>query len=361
MGDLSRCRVLVAHNPVVFDEDDPATADVLTQVCVVEEALALAGVPCERVVVVGGRPWESPAIAAIARRAVPSFGGSRRSLRAAPLEPHAKTPVVFNLVEAPPGVPEVGTGNAAALELMGIPFTGSSSSTICLTTDKLVTRAVLAAAGLPVAPGGRLDPGAEVLARVPPPWIVKPAWEDASVGLEGNPVCKTREAALARTAFLAERFPDEPVLVERFLAGRELNVSLLSRRDAAGVEVLPVAEIAFVDFPPDVPPFVGFEAKWHTDSFAYDHTPRRFPDEAADGPLLARAREVALAAWEVCRGGDGYGRVDLRADEEGRLYILEVNANPCIDADAGFMAAAERGGLTRREVIERIVAAALRS
>jgi len=361
MGDLSRCRVLVAHNPVVLDEDDPATADVLTQVCVVEEALAQAGVPCERAVVTGGRPWESPAIAAAARPAVPSFGGSLRGLRATPTgSSDAATTVVFNLVEAPPGVPEVQSGNAAALELMGIPFTGSGSSMICLTTDKLVTRAVLAAAGLPVAAGGRLDAGAEVLARVPPPWIVKPAWEDASVGLEGNPVCATREAVLARAAVLAERLPGEPVLVERFLAGRELNVSLLSRRDAAGVEVLPVAEIAFVDFPPGVPAFVGFEAKWHTSSFAYTHTLRRFPDESEDGPFLARARELALAAWQACGGGEGYGRIDLRADEEGRLHILEVNANPCIDADAGFMAAAERGGLTPRDVIERIVAAAVR-
>jgi len=361
MGDLSRCRVLVAHNPVVLDEDDPATADVLTQVSVVEEALAQAGVPCERAVVTGGRPWESPAIAAAARPAVPSFGGSLRGLRASPANrPDAATTVVFNLVEAPPGVPEVQSGNAAALELMGIPFTGSGSSMICLTTDKLVTRAVLAAAGLPVAPGGRLDSAAEVLARVPPPWIVKPAWEDASVGLEGNPVCATREAVLARAAILAERLPGEPVLVERFLAGRELNVSLLSRRDAAGVEVLPVAEIAFVDFPPGVPAFVGFEAKWHTSSFAYTHTLRRFPDDSEDGPFLARARELALAAWQACGGGEGYGRIDLRADEEGRLHILEVNANPCIDADAGFMAAAEQGGLTRRDVIERIVSAALR-
>jgi D-alanine-D-alanine ligase len=366
MGDLSRCRVLVAHNPVVLDEDDPATADVLTQVSVVEEALAQAGVPCERAVVTGGRPWESPAIAAAARRAVPSFGGSLRALRASSdaqretHRPDGATTVVFNLVEAPPGVPEVQSGNAAALELMGIPFTGSGSSMICLTTDKLVTRAVLAAAGLPVAPGGRLDPGAEVLARVPPPWIVKPAWEDASVGLEGNPVCATREAVLARAAVLAERLPGEPVLVERFLAGRELNVSLLSRGDVAGVDVLPVAEIAFVDFPPGVPPFVGFEAKWHTSSFAYTHTLRRFPDEAVDGPFLERARDLALAAWQTCGGGEGYGRIDLRADEEGRLHILEVNANPCIDADAGFMAAAERGGLTRRDVIARIVAAALR-
>jgi D-alanine-D-alanine ligase len=328
--------VLVAHNPV-GPADDPSTADVLAQVALVEDALALLGIPAERAAVVDGRPWESPPIAAARATGVPG-------------EPRT---VVFNLVEAPPGAPYIHTGNAAALELMGIPFTGSPSSVLWLTTDKLVTRAVLAAAGLPVAPGGRLDPAdPEVLARVPPPWIVKPAWEDASVGLEGNPVCETVDAALARAALLARRFPGQPVLAEQFLTGRELNVSLLA--DYPEVQALPVAEIAFVDFPAELPPVVGYEAKWQEGSFAYAHTPRRFPEEGADGPLLARVRELALAAWRVC-GLAGYGRVDLRLDERGAPHILEVNANPCLAADAGFLAAAERAGLSAREVIERIV------
>jgi len=334
-------RVLVAHNPV-GSGDDPSTADVLAQVALVEDALALLGIPCERVAVAHGRPWEAPPIAAAQAQA-----------RA----PGTARPLVFNLVEAPPGTPHLHTGNAAALELMGVPFTGSPSAALWLTTDKLVTRAVLAAAGLPVAPGGRLDPrNPEILARVPPPWIVKPAWEDASVGLEGNPVCATKDAALARAALLASRFPGQAILLERFLPGRELNVSLLA--DGADIQALPVAEITFVDFPPDLPPLVGYEAKWQESSFAYAHTPRRFPHEREDDPLLARAREFALAAWRAC-GLAGYGRVDLRLDEDGCPRILEVNANPCLAADAGFLAAAERAGLTAREVVERIARAAL--
>jgi D-alanine-D-alanine ligase len=336
--------VLVAHNPV-GPGDDPSTSDVLAQVALVEDALTLLGIPAERVAVANGRPWESPPIAAA------------QALAAAPARGEPRT-VVFNHVEAPPGAPHLHTDNAAALELMGIPFTGSPSSVLWSTTDKLVTRAVLAAAGLPVARGDRLDPGdPEILARVPPPWIVKPAWEDASVGLEGNPVCETKDAVLARAAMLAERFPGQPVLVERFLPGRELGVSLLA--DGPAAQALPVAEIAFVDFPPDLPPVVGYEAKWQEGSFAYAHTPRRFPEESIDGPLLARARDLALAAWKVC-GLAGYGRVDLRLDEHGAPHILEVNANPCLAADAGFIAAAERAGLSAHEVVERIVWAAIR-
>ncbi|MBV8203132.1 MAG: hypothetical protein JOZ15_21160, partial [Acidobacteria bacterium] len=287
--------------------------------------------------------------------------------------------LVFNLVEAPPGVPGVHPATAAALELLGLPFTGSSAASLWLTTDKLATRAVLAAAGLPVPRGGRLDalpapadghgrlgrhdrhelPGAEVFARVPPPWILKPACEDASLGLDGDAVCATREAALARAADLLARFPGQPLVVERFLPGRELNVSLLEapELDAEPI-VLPVAEIEFVDFPEGMPRIVGYEAKWQPESFAYIHTVRRFPHDAASAPLLAEARRLAVAAWRAC-GLAGYGRVDLRLDEHGAPHVLEVNANPCLAPDAGFMAAAEQAGLGAAAVIARIAAAAV--
>ncbi|HVR95208.1 MAG TPA: hypothetical protein VMW27_01245, partial [Thermoanaerobaculia bacterium] len=194
-------RVVILHNPV--DEGaDPSTSDVLEQVGMVSSGLAALGIPFTRLAVAGGRVWEGLA---------PSPGM-----------------VVFNLVEAPPGASHLHSDNAAVLDLLGVPFTGSSAAALRITTDKLATRALLADAGLPVPPGGWLGPDEpSVLDRVPPPWIVKPAWEDASVGLEGDPVCATREAALARADHLAARFPGQPVLAERFLPGRELNVSLL--------------------------------------------------------------------------------------------------------------------------------------
>jgi GNAT superfamily N-acetyltransferase len=81
---------------------------------------------------------------------------------------------------------------------------------------------------------------------------------------------------------------------------------------------------------------------------------RVFPHGAADAALLARLRAISLAAWRIC-GLRGYARVDLRLDEHGEPYVLEVNANPCLSADAGFMAAAGEAGLTAREVVGRIL------
>jgi len=324
-------RVVILHNPV--DEGaDPSTSDVLEQVGMVSSGLAALGIPFTRLAVAGGRVWEGLA---------PSPGM-----------------VVFNLVEAPPGASHLHSDNAAVLDLLGVPFTGSSAAALRITTDKIATRALLADAGLPVPPGGRLDPDEpSVLDRVPPPWIVKPAWEDASVGLEGDPVCATREAALARAAHLAARFPGQPVLAERFLPGRELNVSLLE--DGDGVQALPVGEIVFEGFPEGMSRVVGYEAKWQEGSFECEHTVPRFPSDPADAGLLDRVQRLALAAWRLC-GLSGYARVDLRLDEAGEPHILEVNGNPCISSDSGFLRAARQAGLQEEDVVRRILEATQR-
>ncbi|HVN77078.1 MAG TPA: hypothetical protein VMT19_12225 [Thermoanaerobaculaceae bacterium] len=321
-------RAVIAHT-AVDPGADPSTADVLDQVRLFEEGLTALGVPRTTVAVEQGRVWEHEA-----------------ALRGA---------LVCNLLEAPPGRPQLHAAATAALELLGVPFTGSSAAALWLTTDKLATRAVLAEAGLPVAAGGRFDPNRpDLLDRVPPPWILKPAWEDASVGLEGRPVAATAMEAVERGRALARRFPGQPVLLEHFLAGREFNVSILAAGHSA--EALPVAEIEFVDFPPEVPALVGYEAKWTSGSFEETHTVRRFPGPE-DGPLLERIRAVALPCWRAC-GLSGYGRVDIRLDERGAPVILEVNTNPCLSADAGFIAAAARAGLSTAAVVERIVSAA---
>jgi D-alanine-D-alanine ligase len=319
-------RVVIAHNPV-GDQADASTTDVLAQVQLVAAGLEALDLPYEIVPMPDWQPWlrlhSSPGLA------------------------------VFNLMESPSGRPEALLGAAAALELLGLPFTGSPSGVLWVTTDKLATRAVLAAEGLPVAPGGRLDPDRpDLLDRVPGPWILKPACEDASLGLEGDPVCSTPEAAIVRARELAARFPGQAVVAETFLSGRELNVSLLARNGC--VEVLPVAEIVYEGFPAGMSRVLGYEAKWHEDSFAYIHTVRRFPERSEDAPLLERAGELARAAWQIF-GLRGYARVDLRLDANGEPCILEVNANPCLAADGGFMAAAEKAGLSAQDVVQRIL------
>jgi D-alanine-D-alanine ligase len=309
---------------------DPSTADVLDQVEFVSTALTEGGVRHRVCEVDFSDLWR-------------------------PLQP-ASGEVVFSLMEAPPGQPHLQVAATAVLELLGVRFTGSAAGPIWLTTDKLATRAVLQSEGIAVAAGGRFTSDNDGLFdRVPPPWILKPAREDASLGLDGEPVARTRGAAIARARLLARRFPGQPILVEHLLPGREFNVSVLEMNGQP--RILPVAEIDFERLPEGAPHIVGYEAKWQEDHAAYHGTVRTFPDESREKELLETVRAATLRAWEIT-GITGYARVDLRLDESGTACVLEVNANPCIAPGAGFVAAAARAGLSPAEVVAHIVAAA---
>ncbi len=262
---------------------------------------------------------------------------------------------VFNLVESPPGRPGFQVEAATTFERMGLKVTGSSAAAIRATTDKELTRRTLAAQGVAVAPGGLLDPDhPDMLDSLPPPWILKPALEDASLGLDDDAVTSDRVRAVTRARELHKLFPGQGVLVEHLLPGREFNISVLA--DEHGFDVLPPAEMSFVDFPPNRPRILGWEAKWSEDSFAYRNTVRVFLN-GKETSLCRRLEDVATTAWSAC-GLAGYGRVDIRLDETGEPCVLEVNANPCISPDAGFAAAAAEAGLEAKEIVRRILAAA---
>jgi len=319
--------IVVAHN-AVGATDDPSTRDVLSQVGFVTSALHSLDLAF-RVIAVG----ESGVDAA-------SINGAG---------------AVFNLVESPPGRPTFQVEAAAAFERMGLKVTGSSAAAIRATTDKDATRRALAEHGVAVAPGGLFDhEHPELLDRVAPPWILKPALEDASLGLDDGAVTSDREVAVARARDLQRRFPGQGVLVEHVLPGREFNISMLATEN--GFEILPPAEMTFVDFPVDRPRIVGWEAKWSEDSFAYRHTVRVFLN-GTETSLCRRLVGVAETAWSAC-GLTGYGRVDIRLDESGEPCVLEVNANPCISPDAGFAAAAARAGVEPGDIVRRILVAA---
>jgi len=141
-------------------------------------------------------------------------------------------------------------------------------------------------------------------------------------------------------------------LAEAYIAGRELNLSLLDGAD--GPELLPPAEIRFDAYPPGKVRVVGYRSKWEEGTFEFANTPRTFEFPAQDAPLLAHLKELALQCWKLF-GLRGYARVDFRVDGEGRPWILEVNANPCLSPDAGFYAATLQAGLTFPDVLCRIL------
>lgn len=278
------------------------------------------------------------------------LGGTREQIR------DLRPDVVFNLVESLGGHERLIHVVPALLDTLGVPYTGSPTGAVLASTDKLAAKRLLRREGLPVPDDVAVWPETSKSegSSGRGPFLVKSLWNHGSIGLDDDAVVDDPRRLPDVLARMVERVGG-PCLAEPYLAGRELNLSLLE--GAGGAQVLPAAEIVFSDYPPDKPRIVGYGAKWLQQSFEYRHTPRRFEFPPADDSLLDRLSELALAAWRIL-GLRGYARVDFRLDDAGRPFILEVNVNPCLAPDAGFAAAARRAGLPFDTVVERILDAA---
>lgn len=272
--------------------------------------------------------------------------------------------LVFNLVESLDRSDRLQTILPLLLEDWRIPFTGSGSLAMHLANDKLAAKAAMLDNGLPTAGCAWLDSHGR-LAFLPEnggeagDWIVKTVESHASLFLDDTSVLANADAAALRDALRkAERERGQPFFAERFIKGREFNISVVENNDGHPV-VLPAAEISFAGLPPGRPGIVGYAAKWVEESTEYLATPRVFPSREKDGALIDELSDLSLWTWKLLRLA-GYARVDFRVDEQGRPFILEANANPCLSPDAGLAAAAARGGLSFDDLVVRIAGAALR-
>ncbi|MCE5244377.1 MAG: D-alanine--D-alanine ligase [Syntrophobacteraceae bacterium] len=261
---------------------------------------------------------------------------------------------VFNLVEAVEGTGRLIHTAPAILDHLEIPYSGAGTEAVILTSNKLIAKKFLHASQLPTPswffPN---DPSVARRPRVEFPCIVKSVWEHASIGLdEESIVVSGGEDELLRRIRERRESLGGDWFAESFIEGREFNISVLG--GDAGPEVLPQAEMRFDGFPPGKARVVGYRAKWEAESFEYHHTRRSFDFDDKDTPLLREMRDLAVECWRLFELR-GYARVDFRVDVNNRPWILEVNANPCLSPDAGFLAAADRAGLEFGRVIERIV------
>lgn len=258
----------------------------------------------------------------------------------------AGTPdVVFNLVESLDGRGELIAVVPGLLDTLEIPYTGAPAEALFLTSNKALARLRLGYLGLPIAEG--------VSSGKPGRYIVKSVWEHASHGLDAGSVVALEDVEY-ETALRERQFGGR-FFAEAYVDGREFNVALLG--GSGDVTVLPIAEMTFDDYPPDMPKVVDYEAKWDPESFGYQHTNRRFLDRQIEAPLYARLEQLARECW---RGFEleGYARVDFRVNGD-TIAIVDVNANPCLSPDAGYAAALTKASIPFETAIERIVEAAV--
>jgi D-alanine-D-alanine ligase len=264
---------------------------------------------------------------------------------------------VFNLFEGLGDRPFTESIVAGVMEWLGVPFTGSPSEALTLARDKRRTKLMLEGAGLPTAPFLFVERLPAPECRLPWPVIVKPALLDCSIGIEQASVVSNQAELERRVAFVLPRYG--PVLVERFIPGREFHVFVIE--DQRGeLLMLPPTEIVFEDAA--AWPIYSYSAKWATDSAEFQATPIR-PLAALADDLGRRVAEVARGAYRLV-GCRDYARVDLRVTPEGEPFILEVNTNPYVGSDGlaeglaalgrsyeQFLAGVARAALARRAVL----------
>jgi D-alanine-D-alanine ligase len=258
-----------------------------------------------------------------------------------------KVDLVFNLFEGFCGEPETEALVPEALEELGLPYTGCQGAALRLALDKAKVKVLLKDAGIATPDFQLLNPEKAHSFRLDFPCIVKPRAEDASHGINDDSVVQDYTALERQVRKIAGSYGS--VLVERFIGGREFNATVIGNGEP---HVLPVSEIVYF-LPPEVPRILSFAAKWEPDSVYYRGTRVICPAEV-DSKEREDIAGMARAAFRLlaCRG---YARVDMRRDEVGRLYVIEINPNPDISPDAGAARQARAAGMNYRQFIDMIV------
>ena len=310
-------RVLIVYNQPVLPAGHPdrgSEDDVLYSVKVVGDSLKAVGIRFDTFGVTDHLP------AVVARLTAGDFD------------------VAFNLYEGTADRPVTEVYFTALMEWLGVHYTGCPSATLGLARDKPVSKRLFQAAGIPTAEFAEVTTD-EVPGWVHFPAVVKPAAEDASVGIDQGSVVNTPDELRARVRFVLGEY-GPPAMVERYIPGREIQVSLIDLSGTGEPTVLPYAEIAFQ--PPSDGrrwPIYTYTAKWNEESDEYKQAPVvvgvQLPAEVNAAMTAAAVRAFHLL------GARDYARVDARVTPAGEVFVLEMNPNPAISSvmiDSGLPA-----------------------
>jgi D-alanine-D-alanine ligase len=257
---------------------------------------------------------------------------------------------VFNLFEGFSDAAELEVDFADILQLTSIPFTGNPAQTLKTCLNKQETKQILLAEDIPVPKGICLRFEDDCLRtqvdNMSFPLFVKPCMEDASVGIDEKSLVVNKDDLAAALNEKFDRFPGG-LIVEEFIPGTEYNVGLLGN---GPYEALAVSHLDYSRYS-GFNPFLTYGAKWDDKLAEFGITPAI--ETSLNDPLNRRIVDMAERVGHIL-GCRGYFRVDFR-EKDGKLFIIDVNPNPDINVDAGFMRQANAGGYTFEKIIARLV------
>jgi D-alanine-D-alanine ligase len=261
---------------------------------------------------------------------------------------------VFNLVENLEGGLEDVNAVPSVCRAMGWGYTGGSSESLILTQDKALTKYRLSQHGINVPLGVVVPIKGKIPEKLPEGTLfVKPLASDGSEGIDAEMALIETSQRGDRLAQSVKKIHDscnQPALIEEFIDGRELNLSLMQRGDE--IIPLPPSEVDFSLFESGRPHVVDYSVKWRPGTLSDCISPRRVAQ--LDDLLRQHLADIVKRSWVACGGGD-YGRIDCRMDKNGVVYVLEVNVNCDISPLAGLPAALTAAGIPFTEFINQLL------
>lgn len=226
------------------------------------------------------------------------------------------------------------------LEMVGIPYVGSGPLAHSLALDKVVAKMIFTQKGIPTPEFGVMDSHKSPIPKITYPAIVKPKNEAVSFGIK---IVNNDDEVFEGAKAIYERF-GQPILVEQYIAGREINVGLLGNNPP---EALPPVELQFGKTGPAI--------------YTYEDKTRKSGREISwdcpaklDKATLEEASGIARSAFDAL-GCYDCARVDMRLDKDGQLYVLEVNSLPSMGEHGSFTIAAKQAGLDFDQLVCRLV------
>jgi D-alanine-D-alanine ligase len=263
--------------------------------------------------------------------------------------------LVFNCCEGFRGSAQYEYAVAAVLEMHGWRHTGSTPTALLVARNKSMSKKILKHHGIRVPEFATFHPGDAFLrpSTLRFPLIVKPLFEDASVGIAQASVVSDDESLAERVGFIHEKFK-QAAIAEELIEGRELYVGLIGNNE---IEMLPVVELHFGTLPTAEQRIVTYKAKWD-DEYRERHQIRSGFARLSEA-VRAKIREVCETAFHALWLQD-YGRLDLRLTHDHEVYVLEANPNPFIAQGHELANAADKAGMSYRTFVQRIVDEAMR-
>lgn len=257
---------------------------------------------------------------------------------------------IFNLVEGIDNDGQLITIAPSILDYLKIPYTGCNKESMFITSNKVLTKKIMQASGIPNAEWVTLDKEKDNVFLENERYIVKATWEDASIGLDEDAVVSpTSKEDLINIIKTKKEKYNIDFFAERYIHGRDFTISMVARQQA------PICEVTFFGYYDDDKARVfDYNAKWVKDTPEYDNTDIEFEFEDISQETKDEMKKIATECWDIFNL-KGYARVDFRVDEQGKPFVLEVNPNPCISRGIMFEKTLREGGFDYIKIIKLII------